>query len=213
MSTFLPFSQRSRPWEVHAEGLRRLLPNTFNDMQFDPIPLAPMVGLHVVQCAFKGLSEDELTYMRDIGANQWSGGVFTQLLPNGQKLCMLNPAHSPRRNKITLLEEICHCHFDHQPTKLTASGDQRVRDFQKAIEEEAYGVGAAVLLPWRFFFPRLNNGATVYELSEDFGVTQELVSYRIKITGATPLHRARQRTRSQAISVNMRKENQPSASV
>jgi hypothetical protein len=55
-------------------------------------------------------------------------------------------------------------------------------------------VGAAVLLPWKFLFPRLNRGEGTEELAEVFDVTQQLVRYRIQICGATALFRARARS-------------------
>ena len=56
-------------------------------------------------------------------------------------------------------------------------------------------MGAAVLMPWSLFFPRLNKGMSSVELSEDFDVTTQLVDYRIKVTGAMKLYEARQRVR------------------
>jgi hypothetical protein len=64
------------------------------------------------------------------------------------------------------------------------------------MEEEAYGVGAAVLLPWSLFFPLLNGGFTTDELAGEFDVTPELVGYRTKICGASSLYAARQRKRA-----------------
>jgi hypothetical protein len=91
------------------------------------------------------------------------------------------------------MEEISHCHLGHTPTQLIKKGDDRFRDFNKQMEEEAYGVGAAVLLPWSLFFPLLNDGYTSDELAREFDVTPDLVMYRIKICGASSLHASRQR--------------------
>jgi hypothetical protein len=66
-----------------------------------------------------------------------------------------------------------------------------VRDYNTHQETEAYGVGAAVLLPWEQFFYDVNAGKSVYDISEGFDVTEALVEYRIKITGATNLYRNR----------------------
>jgi Zn-dependent peptidase ImmA (M78 family) len=106
---------------------------------------------------------------------------------------MLNPDQSHRRQKITLMEEICHSFLGHSPTVLSLSGESRYRDFNEEQEREAYGIGAAVLLPWRLFFPMLNGGARGDELAEAFDVTRELVLYRIKICGASSLYSKRQR--------------------
>jgi hypothetical protein len=139
---------------------------------------------------------EDLNFQRFVAALRgicWSGGVYPELLPDGTKLCMLNPLQSPGRSRITLTEEICHCYFGHQPTAFVVNAQGLlVRDFNKKQEEEAYGVGAAVLLPWNLFFPLLNKGTGVEDLAEGFDVTTQLVEYRIKITGASALYRSRQ---------------------
>jgi len=81
------------------------------------------------------------------------------------------------------------------------SGESRYRDFNKKQEQEAYGVGAAVLLPWRLFFPMLNGGDNFDCLSEAFDVTRELVQYRIKVCGASSLYSKRQRNGSRDVVV------------
>lgn len=197
MSPFLPWSERSKGWEPHAEKLRRLVPHKYGDPNsFDPWELAPRVSLHVVECQFLGLTPEERAHMTGLASSHWSGGVFAKPLPDGRHVCILNPSHPHRRNKITLMEEICHCFLGHTPTQMVVSGDMRFRDFNKGQEEEAYGVGAAVLLPWRLFYTFLDKGSTRDELAEEFDVTPDLVAYRIKICGASHLYTARQRRRA-----------------
>jgi len=196
MSTFVPFSNRSKVWEPLAEELRKMVPPSPGGIpNFDPWQLAPIVGLRVVKCEFHGLTEAEKKYMQGPGGCHWSGGFVPMVLPDGSRLCMLNPNQSHRRQKITLMEEICHLFLKHSPTVLSRNGESRYRDFDKNQESGAFGVGAAVLLPWRLFFPMLTKGATSDELSEAFDVTPELIRYRIKVCGATALYNKRQRSK------------------
>jgi hypothetical protein len=190
---FVPFSQRAKGWEPHALRIRGMVRNSNGSARFDPFELAPRIGLTVVkESCFDGLEQKDREQMERVGERSWSGGVYPTPLPDGTRLCVLNPYQSERRRRITLMEEICHCYLQHQPTTLVVNSQGLlVRDFDKRQEEEAYGVGAAVLLPWSFFFPKLNVGASVEELSEIFDVTGQLVEYRIKICGATALFRAR----------------------
>jgi hypothetical protein len=193
---FLPFSKRAKEWEPHALKLRAMVQGHGAQLRFNPLELAPKVGLTVAPVTFKGLSPDELRHLRTQGSSHWSGGVYPVPLPDGSYLCMLNPDGPPRRNRITLMEEICHRFFNHEPTKLLIRADGLlVRDFNDAQEKAAFGVGAAVLMPWSLFFRRLNQGMSSVELSEEFDVTTQLAEYRIKITGATKLYQARQRAR------------------
>jgi hypothetical protein len=165
--------------------------------RFDPFDLAPKLGLKVVKdFSLGGLNQHDRRHLEAVGSRDWSGGVYPVPLPDGSRLCVLNPFQTARRHRITLMEEICHCYFGHQPTALLINSQGLlVRDYDTKQEAEAYGVGAAVLLPWALFFPRLNGGAAIEDLSEEFDVTTQLVEYRIKICGATALFRSRQRHR------------------
>jgi len=95
---------------------------------------------------------------------------------------------------MTLMEEIAHVHLRHVPTGLVRSADGlRMRDYNKAQEEEAFGVGAAALMPWEAFFRALNGGRTIRYLAETYELSEQLITYRVKITGAYKLYSARQR--------------------
>lgn len=187
---FLPFSRAAQPWEKIAAVLRRLAGVSSPEL-LDPWSLAGRVGLTVL---------DDPAVLSEVGmpgngeSCKWSGGVYPKPLPDGTFLCILNPAHSRRRNKITLMEEITHTYLRHQPCSVIATDcGIKVRDYNVQQEREAYGIGAAALLPWATLFPRLNSGHTVEDLSADYDVTPDLINYRIKVTGAYKLYSARQR--------------------
>jgi hypothetical protein len=192
---FLPFSPRAKKWEPNALALRSLLQLTPSE-RLDPWKLAPKVGLTILddkRC--RALLEQTLNRPLNSGNKfGWSGGVYPKPLPDGTLLCILNPSHSYRRNKITLMEEIAHVSLNHRPTRLILAADGlHVRDYNSAQEQEAFGVGAAALMPWGALFRSLNSGTTVEELADHYDVTPDLIQYRIKITGAYRLHCARLR--------------------
>ncbi len=169
------------------------------DAPLDPWELAPKVGLTVVDRAaiLEILDDYEKSHLLDTAGQSWSGGVYPTPLPDGTYLCILNPTHSHRRNKITLMEEIVHTHLNHKPSRLLiVAGGVQIRDYDNAQEEEAFGVGAAALLPWKLFFIALNAGQTIDEIAEHREVTPDLVKYRIKITGAYRLYQARQKQKA-----------------
>ena len=68
-----------------------------------------------------------------------------------------------------------------------------MRSYDNAQEEEAFGVGAAALIPWIALFPAINSGVAIDQLAERYELSDELVRYRIQITGAHKLYMARQR--------------------
>ena len=192
---FLPFSQRAKRWEPHALVLRRLLHLSDTDL-LDPFELAPRVGLRLMDAReICGTLPCKVSkHILQTGKDDWSGGVLAQPLPDGSRICILNPTHPPHRTKITLMEEIAHVHLRHVPTELRGrENGLRMRDYNKSQEEEAYGVGAAALLPWARFFRELNRGICIADLAERYDVSEALIQYRINITGAAKLYNARQR--------------------
>jgi hypothetical protein len=190
---FLPFSERARTWEPKAQQLRSLLRLRTEDI-LDPFELAPRVGLTLMD-VFEVPIEDELrSYLLDGAGSNWSAGVYPTPLPDGTYLCILNPTHDLRRRRITLMEEIAHVFSRHRPTTVRdIGGGLSSRDYDASQEHEAYGIGAAAIMPWASFFHDLNDGMSVEEIATKYGISTALVVYRISITGATNLHRSRQK--------------------
>lgn len=190
---FLPFSQRAQVWEPIALQLRRL--SAVKDGSIlDPEILAARVGLCLVDAhaALEGFSKPDQDHLLVTASDAWSGGVYPVPLPNGACICILNPNHPRRRNRITLMEEVVHIYRKHQPSGLRdVMPGLRVREYHKEHETEAYGVGAAVLLPWGQFYHQLDAGTPVADLAERFDVTEALIQYRIKVTGSSNLYRNR----------------------
>jgi hypothetical protein len=193
---FLPFSQQAKSWEPRALELRRLAGLRPNEL-LDPWSLAPKVGLLVVAAdegPLQVLDDEQRLHLLGVGGRKWSGAVLPIELPDGMRISILNPTHSRGRHKSTLMEEIAHAYLKHEPTKLVFNSDAvRARDFNKSLETEAFGVGAAALLPWNTFFHCLDDGKTRAQIAEEYEVTENLVRYRIQITGAFKLYQARQR--------------------
>jgi hypothetical protein len=190
---FLPFSDQGKSWEPIALELRRLS-GASNGELVEPAVLAERVGLELVDAhaALEDFPEADRNHLLVTASDSWSGGVLPKPLPNGKCICIINPNHHRRRNRITLMEEVVHIHRKHKPTGLRdVLPGLRVRDYHKEHEAEAYGVGAAVLLPWSQFYHLLDAGTPVAEIAEAFDVTEALVQYRFKITAATNLYRNR----------------------
>ncbi|HJU91985.1 MAG TPA: ImmA/IrrE family metallo-endopeptidase [Pyrinomonadaceae bacterium] len=156
------------------------------DQPLNPFELARFANLLVVRFdEVAGLSENARAHLLGPASENWSGGACT--LPNGMKLVILNPTHGRSRTNATLMEEICHVFLGHQPNRLSiVTKDERGkvmnRDYRKADEEEAYGVGAAALVPYASLKKLLLQGKTSTEIALHFRVSPELVEYRMKVT-------------------------------
>ncbi|HEX7294805.1 MAG TPA: ImmA/IrrE family metallo-endopeptidase [Pyrinomonadaceae bacterium] len=181
----LPPGDKWRNFELKALGLRdfaRVKP----DLPLDPFELARFANLIVVNFdQINNLSESTRQHLLGEAVDKWSGGACT--LPNGMKLVILNPNHGRARTNATLMEEICHVFLGHQPNRLSVvTKDERGkvmnRDYRKADEEAAYGIGAAALVPFRALKKLVCIGKTSAEIARHFRVSRELVEYRMKVT-------------------------------
>jgi hypothetical protein len=181
----LPPGEKWRKFELKAIALREFA-RVKPDLSLNPFDLAQFANLLVVEFEqLTGLSERARQHLLGPAAESWSGGACS--LPDGMKLVILNPTHGPARTKATLMEEICHVFLAHQPNRLSVvTKDERGkvmnRDYRRADEEEAYGVGAAALVPYATLKKLLLQGKTSRDIGLHFRVSRELVEYRMKVT-------------------------------
>ena len=85
------------------------------------------------------------------------------------------------------MEEVCHVFFGHKPSRLAIknvdkNGETIARDYNEAIEEEAYSTGAAALVPYSALRRMVFEGRTINEIARHFNVSRALVEYRIKVS-------------------------------
>lgn len=181
----LPPGEKWRTFELKALALRDFA-GVKPDFPLDPFELARFANLIVVNFdQINDLSEGAREHLLGAAADAWSGGACT--LPNGMKLVILNPNHGRARTNATLMEEICHVFLGHEPNRLSVVTKDELgrvlnRDYRKADEEAAYGVGAAALVPFRALKKFVYTGKTSAEIARHFRVSRELVEYRLKVT-------------------------------
>ena len=65
------------------------------------------------------------------------------------------------------------------------------RDYNESDEEEAYAVGAAALVPYSSLQRFVITGKATFDIAKHFGVSRELVIYRIKISMMWPEYKKR----------------------
>ena len=85
------------------------------------------------------------------------------------------------------MEEICHVFLGHKPSRLSVERRDKhgriiARDYNESIEEEAYGTGAAALVPYAALRRMVESGRSSREIARHFYVSQALVEYRIKVS-------------------------------
>jgi Zn-dependent peptidase ImmA (M78 family) len=143
----------------------------------------------------EGLSSEARELLLGSATNEWSGGACSRALPDGRKLIILNPRHGRQRRNATLMEEICHVFLGHTPNRLaivaaSKGGRAVARDYKKADEEAAYGIGAAALLPFASLRKLVLQSRTAGEIAKRFRVSQQLVEYRLKVTHLWSLYKS-----------------------
>jgi len=185
----LPPTQKGRKFELQALGLRDFAGLKRDDQRLDPFSLAKYANLFVPPFdeLKASISEETLKHLLGEGSGDWSGGACSVPLPDGRKLIILNPTHSKSRQHATLMEEISHVFLGHKPSRLavttkTRDGRIRARDYHHEIEEEAYGTGAAALVPYTALKRFVREGKTSAEIARKFNVSRQLVEYRIKVS-------------------------------
>ncbi|HEY5402494.1 MAG TPA: ImmA/IrrE family metallo-endopeptidase [Pyrinomonadaceae bacterium] len=185
LASDLPPGDKWRKFELRALGLRDFA-CVRTDQPLNPFDLARFANLIVLSFdQVQGLSAAAREHLLGPAVEKWSGGACS--LPNGMKLVILNPTHGRSRTNATLMEEICHVFLGHEPNRLSivtrdARGKVMSRDYRKADEEEAYGVGAAALVPYASLKRLLAKGKASSEIASRFRVSRELVEYRMKVT-------------------------------
>lgn len=157
--------------------------------RLDPFIAADKLGVVVVELQhLQQLSEAERQEIAGIDARTWSGGAMP--LPNGKLLVVLNPNQTPERAVVTFMEEVAHEHFGHTPTVLTIEPNGVLgRAYDTIAEKEAFWTAAAALLPSAVVARAVWHGVQVEALAASYGVSTELVEFRIKTLQLWPWHR------------------------
>lgn len=188
-SSELPPTARGRSYELRARGLREFAGMRNDEQPLDPFELAKFAKLFVAPFDLIEplLSEETKLELLGEGKDSWSGGAASHTLPDGKRLIILNPTHSSNRHKATLMEEISHVFLGHKPSRLAIQrrdkqGNILARDYNADIEEEAYGTGAAALIPYTSLKRFVGQGKTAAEIARHFRVSKALVEYRIKVS-------------------------------
>jgi hypothetical protein len=121
-----------------------------------------------------GLSDLSRAHLES--ADSWSGGA-TSDLGDGSHVVVLNDRHTAGRQAATLMEEVCHILFGHKMSGIDPDWFGG-RSYNVNIEEEAYAVGAAALVPYHSLKDFLSSGLSTRDIAGHFGVTRSLVVYR-----------------------------------
>jgi hypothetical protein len=122
-----------------------------------------------------------INYFRTTGSNSWSG--LSIRISDELELVLYNDSHPQTRIRATLMEELFHIRLNHPRSIIRVlMPSDAARTHDEKVESAAYGSGAAALLPYVSLKRLLGEGITPAAIARTFGISADLVSYRMKVT-------------------------------
>lgn len=150
-------------------------------------PLDPWMACDHFEIAVLKLSELVLPDGRLAGGQFLAGtgrSAFSALtMPvGGRRAIVHNDSHDESRQRSNIAHELAHCFLGHELTPpLLANG---TRDRHSGIEEEAAFLGGALLIPNEAARHIVFGGMTRNEAAAHYGVSADMLTYRLRVSGA-----------------------------
>jgi len=111
---------------------------------------------------------------------KWAG--FALPMGSWGTFVVYNAAHPATRARATLMEEFFHLRLGHEPSRIRVfTGGKDWRTVDPEVEGEAFGSGAAALVPYRGLKDMLESGEPVRSVAHHFQVSADLVQFRAKV--------------------------------
>lgn len=147
-----------------------------------PYALATHLSIHVLDIKELPLPANDLEHLTGAGSAVWSGFSLREA---GLIGVVLNTSHPKRRLRNTLMHEISHIYLGHSGSQVTLldSGTLLVSDFSSEQEEEADWLSGALLLPREALLHARAQQLPNAQICETYGVSDELCTWRLRMTG------------------------------
>jgi hypothetical protein len=139
-----------------------------------------------------GMTSDVL---QQLTVNDPWGWSAVTVAVGGRVIVVYNDRKSKGRQASDITHELAHIILNHDPAIviLSESIDLSMRTFDQKQEDEANCLAWALLLPRDALFAARKSRLPVERIAIDFGVTETLVQYRLRMTGIDVQLQRRQR--------------------
>lgn len=191
MALFVPFTPSAKQTEedaVKVKACLRLGPYA----SVDPYAVLPRVPARcIAEAECRLFSAEALETLFGGTSDDLSAVALFPSPATGEWLIYVNPGHDIHRRRASLMEEIVHIVLDHPRSEVMPGvcGTRRTHD--KGVEDEAFNVGAACILPFReLFFAVKRDRTTIAQLAKQYNVSRDYVVFRIKRAGLTNVYKA-----------------------
>ena len=155
-----------------------------------PDQLASYLDVAVWSIADLGLERNDLNQLVRVDPDAWSAITVTA---SGREAIVVNPIHRGGRYSSDVMHELAHLLLGHQPSTVffAADGDLALRGYDSSAEDEANWLAAALLLPREALVWAQKQLASSGEICEHFGVSQQMLAFRTRVTGVDRQFRSR----------------------
>jgi IrrE N-terminal-like domain len=183
---FLPFvGGEAERLELCAIAAKRVFGRP-DGSAIDPHAVADSLGVPVIgESAQFSVLPDEVRETI-LASRKWSAGTLEG--PQGPVI-ILNPMHADTRLRVTLAEELSHLVMGHPPSEIDAVTGTRT--YNATVEQEAFSVGGALVMPYGQLFRLTKAGRSMDEIAVAFKVSTSMARCRINRTGLSRMHRKR----------------------
>lgn len=176
-------------WECENHGLdlrRELGVSVGVRLEINSV-FALIAGARVIAHGEVACADLFLKHFR-VGNGRWSGLAIR--LSDGSDLVIYNDSHAETRVRATLMEEFFHLRLNHPRSVIRLLTDgSHARSLDTEIERVAYGSGAAALVPFLGLKSLCDQRLSTREIAGNYGVSTDLVQYRMNVTRLRRKHR------------------------
>jgi Zn-dependent peptidase ImmA (M78 family) len=139
-----------------------------------------------------GLPSEILVQLTHNDPQGWSAVSYTV---GDMTTVIYNPKNSKGRQSSDIVHELAHVILDHEPSQviLSMDGEIAMRSFDARQEDEANWFGWTLLLPRPALLHCAQMKLTAPQIAEEYEVSEQLVTFRRRLTGVDRQSRARQR--------------------
>lgn len=185
------FKQQCESHSIHYREKLNLLPH----WRLSAEALADYLECDVLSIVdIPGITQKDVDQLTQVDPRSFSAATVKV---DDYTLIVFNPSHTSKRHESNVMHEIAHIVCGHKPIRIgyVPWFPFPLREFRQEDEDEAKWLGGCLQIPRVGLEWALGAKMTPLEISEHFGASPEMVSYRRNMTGID-IQRKRGRRRS-----------------